>query len=189
MSAALRLEYAGGLVSLEPGEKAHIACDAGTAEALLHRILTESGETAAEATAVAFCRAEPALLADLTIWENAALPLALRGYSLRRAKPAALELLRSLEVGHAARALPERLTDFERRQAALARGLVGEPNLLLLSDITYGLNAVESRRLYELLARQKAFVRAAALFLGGSPPNYVSVHYTLADGTLQEVVL
>lgn len=183
MSGALRVEYGGSVLSLEPGEKAHIACDAGTAETLLSRILTESGETT-EATA--FCRAEPALLADLPVWENAALPLALRGHSLHRVKPVVVEVLRALEVGHAARALPGRLTDFERRQVALVRGLIRGPGLLVLDHIAEGLNAVESRRLYELLMRQSAYQSAAALFLGGSPPEWISRRYTFSEGLLQE---
>lgn len=184
MSTALRLEIGGALLALAPGEKACIACDAGTAGTLLNRILTQSG-----GTATAFCRAEPALLADLTVWENAALPLALQGNSLRRAKPAALELLRMLEVGHAAHALPNRLTDFERRQTALARALIGEPPLLLLEDIASGLGTVEAQRLLLLLSGQKAFIRATALFLGGSAAPEAARRYTYYDGKLTEVTV
>ncbi|RSR93702.1 ATP-binding cassette domain-containing protein, partial [Streptomyces sp. WAC00469] len=50
----------------------------------------------------------PVLVPELNAWENAALPLMLRGVSRRRAKTAALEWLDRLDIGGCARERPPR---------------------------------------------------------------------------------
>ncbi|NEB12938.1 ATP-binding cassette domain-containing protein, partial [Streptomyces coelicoflavus] len=58
----------------------------------------------------------PALVPELNAWENAALPLMLRGAGRRRAKAAALDWLDRLDVGGKARRRPHELQQAERQR-------------------------------------------------------------------------
>src|SRR5919106_2783559 len=58
----------------------------------------------------------PTLVPELNVWENAALPLMLRGTSRRRAKVAALEWLERLDIGDGIRKRPHELVQAERQR-------------------------------------------------------------------------
>lgn len=69
----------------------------------------------------------PVLVPELNSWENAALPLMLRGSGRRAAKTAALEWLERLDIGDCARKRPHALLQAERQRVAIARALVPAP--------------------------------------------------------------
>ena len=112
---------------------------------------------------VGICLREPALLPVLTLWENVALPLALRGENAARRKQAALDLLEVLEIGYAAHALPASLSPWEAALAALARAMVSKPPLLLLEEPAADLNNKQAERFFALLEGFQAFAGATAL--------------------------
>nr|WP_323451043.1 ATP-binding cassette domain-containing protein [Streptomyces sp. YSPA8] len=87
--------------------------------------------------------AEPALVPELTVWENAALPLLLRGESARRARPRALEWLERLDIDGVAEHRPARLTPSQQQRTALARALAGPPSLLFADDPTAPLHGAD----------------------------------------------
>jgi putative ABC transport system ATP-binding protein len=66
---------------------------------------------------------DPQLVPELTAWENAALPLLLRGSSHRKARAAALEWMERLDIGRCARKRPRALLQSQRQRIALARAL------------------------------------------------------------------
>lgn len=76
----------------------------------------------------------PSLVPELNVWENAALPLMLRGTSRRRAKTAALEWLERLDVGEAARKRPHQLVQSERQRVCIARALAPSPMVLFADE-------------------------------------------------------
>ncbi|GHI04546.1 ABC transporter ATP-binding protein [Streptomyces cellostaticus] len=76
----------------------------------------------------------PALVPELNGWENAALPLMLRGTSRSRAKAAALEWLERLDVGDQARRRPHELLQAERQRVAIARALASGPTVLFADE-------------------------------------------------------
>ena len=78
----------------------------------------------------------PVLVPELNAWENAALPLMLRGVGRRRAKTAALEWLERLDVGGCARKRPHALRQAERQRVAIARALVPAPIVLFADEPT-----------------------------------------------------
>jgi ABC-type lipoprotein export system ATPase subunit len=82
----------------------------------------------------------PLLVPELNAWENAALPLMLRGTSRRRAKTAALEWLERLDVGDHARRRPHELTRAERQRVAVARALAACPTVLFADEPTASLH-------------------------------------------------
>ncbi|MGY1497225.1 ABC transporter ATP-binding protein [Streptomyces sp. QTS52] len=78
----------------------------------------------------------PVLVPELNVWENAALPLMLRGTSRRRAKTAALEWLERLDIGDRARKRPHELRQSERQRVSIARALAPAPTVLFADEPT-----------------------------------------------------
>ncbi|MEJ8671335.1 ATP-binding cassette domain-containing protein [Streptomyces sp. MS1.AVA.1] len=85
----------------------------------------------------------PALVPELNVWENAALPLTLRGTSRRRAKTTALEWLNRLDVGEAARKRPHQLVQAERQRVCIARALAPSPTVLFADEPTAPLHRAD----------------------------------------------
>ncbi|WP_374105390.1 ABC transporter ATP-binding protein, partial [Streptomyces sp. ISL-36] len=83
---------------------------------------------------------EPGLVPELTAWENAALPLLLRGVSHRAAKTSATEWLDRLDIGGCARKRPHALTQSQRQRIAIARALVTTPTVLFADEPTASLH-------------------------------------------------
>lgn len=85
----------------------------------------------------------PALVPELTVWENAALPLMLRGTGRRRAKTAALEWLERLDIGDRSRHRPHELTQAERQRVSIARALAPAPTVLFADEPTAPLHRAD----------------------------------------------
>ncbi|CAM5260104.1 ABC transporter domain-containing protein OS=Streptomyces fumanus OX=67302 GN=GCM10018772_52660 PE=4 SV=1 [Streptomyces fumanus] len=85
----------------------------------------------------------PVLVPELTAWENAALPLMLRGTGRRRAKKAALEWLDRLDAGDSARRRPHELRRSERQRVCIARALAVTPAILFADEPTAPLHRAD----------------------------------------------
>ncbi|MFC9750815.1 ABC transporter ATP-binding protein [Streptomyces niveus] len=86
---------------------------------------------------------DPVLVPELNAWENAALPLLLRGSSRRAAKAAAVEWLERLDIGMCARKRPHALIQSQRQRVAVARALVSTPAVLFADEPTAPLYAAD----------------------------------------------
>ncbi|MEU0276128.1 ATP-binding cassette domain-containing protein [Streptomyces sp. NPDC006307] len=117
----------------------------------------------------------PTLVPELRAWENAALPLLLRGSSYRAAKAAAMEWLERLDIGDCARKRPAALLQAQRQRVAIARALVPMPAVLFADEPTAPLHradraqvlrtltaAARSHRITVILATHDADVAAVA---------------------------
>ncbi|MEV0039374.1 ABC transporter ATP-binding protein [Streptomyces sp. NPDC056909] len=94
---------------------------------------------------------EPALVPELTAWENAALPLLLRGSSHRAAKTTAMEWLDRLDIGDCARKRPYALLQAQRQRIAVARALVTTPSVLFADEPTAPLHRTDRAQVIRTL--------------------------------------
>ncbi|MDI3420822.1 ABC transporter ATP-binding protein [Streptomyces luteolus] len=93
----------------------------------------------------------PRLVAELTAWENAALPLLLHGTGNRAARKAALEWLDRLDIGNLARKRPHALSQAERQRVAVARALVNQPTVLFADEPTAPLHRADRAHILRTL--------------------------------------
>ncbi|MGW1474659.1 ABC transporter ATP-binding protein [Streptomyces olivaceus] len=93
----------------------------------------------------------PVLVPELNAWENAALPLMLRGTGRRRAKAAALEWLDRLDVGGRARSRPHELRQAERQRVCIARALAVAPAVLFADEPTAPLHRADRAQVLRTL--------------------------------------
>ncbi|MFE3741925.1 ABC transporter ATP-binding protein [Streptomyces sp. NPDC059134] len=94
---------------------------------------------------------EPALVPELTAWENAALPLLMRGTSHRAAKTTALEWLERLDIGPCARKRPYALFRSQQQRVAVARALVTEPSVVFADEPTAPLHRADRAQVLRTL--------------------------------------
>ncbi|GHF49238.1 ABC transporter ATP-binding protein [Streptomyces mashuensis] len=94
---------------------------------------------------------EPHLVPELTAWENAALPLLVRGTGRRAAKQAALEWLERLDVGDCARRRPAALLQAQRQRVAIARALAAEPTVVFADEPTAPLHSADRAQVLRTL--------------------------------------
>ncbi|WP_327114000.1 ATP-binding cassette domain-containing protein [Streptomyces sp. NBC_01341] len=95
--------------------------------------------------------AEPQLVPELTTWENAALPLLLRGVSHRAAKKAAAEWLERLDIGPLAKKRPHTLLQAQRQRISVARALTASPSVIFADEPTASLHHAERAQLLRTL--------------------------------------
>ncbi|MGW1895809.1 ABC transporter ATP-binding protein [Streptomyces sp. NPDC002004] len=85
----------------------------------------------------------PGLVPELSVWENAALPLLLCGAPHREARAAAMEWLRRLDIEDCARRRPYALVQAERQRVAIARALVTMPAVIFADEPTAPLHVAD----------------------------------------------
>jgi cell division transport system ATP-binding protein len=90
------------------------------------------------------------LLDHLTTYENVALPLRVQGRDEARYRAEVVELLRWVGLGERMHVLPPVLSGGEKQRAAIARALIGRPELLLADEPTGNVDPHLARRLLRL---------------------------------------
>ncbi|MBE3639937.1 ATP-binding cassette domain-containing protein [Mangrovicoccus sp. HB182678] len=91
------------------------------------------------------------LLRNLTVLDNVALPLKLRGADRATRREKARQLLDFVGLGRHALAWPATLSGGEAQRAAIARALIGDPRILYLDEPSSALDAATTRGILELL--------------------------------------
>ncbi|GGY81533.1 ATP-binding cassette domain-containing protein [Streptomyces nitrosporeus] len=95
--------------------------------------------------------AEADLVPELTAWENAALPLLLRGVSNRAARKTATEWLERLDIGPLAKKRPHALLQSQRQRISVARALAAAPTVIFADEPTATLHRAERAQLLRTL--------------------------------------
>ena len=90
------------------------------------------------------------LLDHLTTWENVALPLRVVGKRVTDYREDVTDLLQWVGLGDRMRAYPSVLSGGEKQRAAIARAVIGKPELLLADEPTGNVDPQMGRRLLRL---------------------------------------
>jgi len=90
------------------------------------------------------------LIPRLSVWENVSYPLVAQGVGGPRRRQLAESLLDRLGLASRFGALPEELSGGEQQRVAVARALVGSPEVLLADEPTSHLDVESAERTYEL---------------------------------------
>ncbi len=88
----------------------------------------------AEQRSIVYLHQEPVLFPHLSVLENVAFPLRIRGVSKDEAYRRAVDRLMTLQVGSVMGNAPDALSGGQRHRVALARALCAEPDVLLLDE-------------------------------------------------------
>jgi putative ABC transport system ATP-binding protein len=91
------------------------------------------------------------LVPSLSARENVAVPLLLNGVSRRAALTTADDLLRRVGLAERANHKPAALSGGQQQRVALARGLIGDPAVLLADEPTANLDYIAAEAVIELL--------------------------------------
>ncbi len=90
------------------------------------------------------------LLDHLTTWENVALPLRVVGKRITDYREDVTDLLQWVGLGDRMYAYPSILSGGEKQRAAIARAVIGKPELLLADEPTGNVDPQMARRLLRL---------------------------------------
>ena len=90
------------------------------------------------------------LLDHLTTWENVALPLRVVGKRMSDYREDVTDLLQWVGLGDRMYAYPSILSGGEKQRAAIARAVIGKPELLLADEPTGNVDPQMARRLLRL---------------------------------------
>lgn len=90
------------------------------------------------------------LLDHLTTWENVALPLRVVGKQISEYREDVTDLLQWVGLGDRMHAYPSVLSGGEKQRAAIARAVIGKPELLLADEPTGNVDPQMARRLLRL---------------------------------------
>ena len=90
------------------------------------------------------------LLEHMSTWENVALPLRVFGKSMESYRDDVTDLLKWVGLGDRMTAYPEVLSGGEKQRAAIARAVIGKPELLLADEPTGNVDPAMANRLLRL---------------------------------------
>lgn len=91
-------------------------------------------------------------LDHLSLRENIALPLAVAGQKAEKYDADLNDLLRWVDLSHRAEAVPPELSGGERQRGALARAIIGGPDLIIADEPTGNIDWEMGQRILALLA-------------------------------------
>lgn len=128
-----------------------------------------------------------ALVDDLNIFQNVALPLKYQGHSKKAIREMVMDALGELEIAEKAKAYPCELSGGQQQRAAIARAIVKRPSLILADEPTGALDEATGEAVQEIFRRLNGQGRTVVIVthdarVAGSCGRMVS----LKDGRVEE---
>ncbi len=123
---------------------------------------------------------DDALWPHLTVAENVAYPLKVRGVARRERRARVAEALNAARIETAADRYPEALTPLQRRRVALARLAVSEPDVLVLDEPLGRLEGPARDEFRDAIRRLPAELGATTLVLTSDPREALAAADRLA---------
>jgi putative ABC transport system ATP-binding protein len=96
------------------------------------------------------------LIGELNVEDNVGLPLGYRGMSGRDRKELVREALAAVDMSHRLAHYPAQLSGGQQQRVAVARAIVGKPELLLADEPTGNLDSANGAAVMDLLAQLHA---------------------------------
>lgn len=129
------------------------------------------------------------LIPGLTVEENVAFPLLLRGEQGRKVRERVADVLALVRMTHRAAHRPGELSGGEQQRVAVARAIVHEPKILLADEPTGNLDNTTGARIMELLVHLTRENRTATLMATHSPEAaaVADVVVTMRDGKVVDI--
>jgi cell division transport system ATP-binding protein len=126
------------------------------------------------------------LLDHMTTFENVALPLRVIGQPEDSYREEVVELLNWVGLGERIWALPPVLSGGEKQRAAIARAVIGRPQLLLADEPTGNLDSASSAEVMEIFRRLNLAGRTIVMITHESHiAAYARRVVHIADGLIQ----
>ena len=91
-----------------------------------------------------------ALLPEMRAWENVALPIMMRGMSVRQAREKAEQVLARLGMADRVNHTPAQLSGGESQRVSIARAIVHNPKVLFADEPTANLDGERSRQVIDI---------------------------------------
>jgi putative ABC transport system ATP-binding protein len=117
-------------------------------------VMTNQDRTLFRREKVGFIFQQFNLVPQISVVENVAIPLFLRGENRSEALDRAEKLLKEVGLHNRAHSRPSKLSGGQQQRVAIARSLIHEPSILVCDEPTSALDGATGQRVMELIREQ-----------------------------------
>ncbi|MEM3422507.1 MAG: ABC transporter ATP-binding protein [Candidatus Bilamarchaeaceae archaeon] len=126
------------------------------------------------------------LINSMKAWENAAVPLTIRGVPLAEREKRAKELLTQLGLGDRLDHYPSQLSGGQRQRVAIARALINNPAVILADEPTGNLDSKTGKEVIDILVDLNKKGRTIVLITHDNSLTKIAKKiWRIKDGKLQ----